>query len=59
MAAAEAARVATIVVPAGDLVVVKAGVKAGPGMKDGMKAGRVAVAAGGRSTDSPKSSSRS
>jgi uncharacterized heparinase superfamily protein len=53
VAAAQAARVATIVVPAADPVVVKAVAKVAPGMK----AGR--VAAGGHSTDSPKSSWRS
>jgi hypothetical protein len=56
-AAAQAARVATIVVPAADPVVVKAVAKVAPGMKGDMKAGR--VAAGGHSTDSPKSSWRS
>jgi hypothetical protein len=58
VAAARAARVATIVVPAADPVVVKAVAKVAPGMKGDMKAGRVA-AAGGHSTDSPKSSWRS
>jgi hypothetical protein len=57
VAAAQAARVAMIVVPAADLVVVKAGAKVAPGMREGMKAGRAAAAAEAvLLKDSPRSS---
>jgi hypothetical protein len=57
------ARVATIVVPAADLVVAKAGARVAPDTKedtkDGMKAGRVAAAEDVLLKASPKSNWRS